>query len=785
MKSEKDYSNDKGERSDKKVADKVADKANKNAVKKADQAANKKADKAAEGQGLDNRSKALRLMVTRQKLYKNGSVSLARITLGEVVRLMREGKHQAQVEMLRKELRAVRGLGTDITWKMTVERIMPAVLVQKRRGVWLLRHYSGIVMLSVENVFNEEAAAAVKRAAATLPMTLMAFRGSSGMSVKILVWVQTPEGVTLGTEPEEVLAFHRAAYTQMATLYDAILPQPVWRRRDIELTNHFMLSLDDDLLLCPQASPATVDASLVLPKPKSKEEQDTYVQELLQQVPPDRNFRDYYDWRWQMAVDAVYAEADKAGRDLMQEGRESLLQLLTAKCFELHIPLPEARARMLVKVWDVKNAEVARYVNNYYERQSPAADLDPKVARGMGGLERWLVKNYDFYQNIITGGVFFRPRNTFADWQLVGKREIATMTVEAQRLGLNVNVGHIKNYVYSSFIPQRDPVAELLKRVGRMTWDGKDRIEALARLVPTDLKEWPRWFHVWFCAMVNQWSGGDGLHGNACAPLLVGAQAAGKSRFCRALLPPELRWGWIEKVDFSNEVKVMRAMSQFLLMNIDEFNQTGSNVQRGTLKNLMQLPDIRVPKPYAGVFETLPRRASFIGTCNPTEVLADESGNRRFICVQVLPGARIELPVQIQYNQLYAQAVQELRQRREHPERFADDDPRGRTFFTRDEEQAILRHNRRFEQSSLAVELFDSLFEPISTPKPKRVDDGTLELTRAEILERVEKASHKHFSEDDRRRLYAHLRQLTDEGRIYSHDLSKGKGFHVRERRGE
>ena len=350
-----------------------------------------------------------------------------------------------------------------------------------------------------------------------------------------------------------------------------------------------------------------------------------------------------------------------------------------------------------------------------------------------------------------------------------------------QRLGLNINVGHVKSYVQSGLIPRHDPVAAMLRRVGGLTWDGRDRIEALARQVPTDLEEWPRWFHVWFCALVHQWSGGDGLHGNACAPLLVGEQAAGKSRFCRALLPPELRWGWIEKVDFTNEVKVMRAMSQFLLMNIDEFNQTSDNVQRGTLKNLMQLPDIRVPKPYVGVFETLPRRASFIGTCNPTEVLADETGNRRFICVQVTPGARIELPVNLNYDQLYAQAVQELRQRREHPGAFAADDPRGRTFFTRDEEKAIMLHNRRFEQSSLAKELFDSLFEPIATPKPKRVEDGTLELTRAEILARLEKVSRQHFSEEERRRLYNHLKQLTEEGRLHSHDISRGKGFHVRE----
>ena len=723
----------------------------------------------------------MRLLVTREKVYRNGAVSLARITLEEMIWLMREGKHRAQVEELRRELPGLRGRGIDLTWNMTVERIIPSALIRKRSDTWLLKCYSDIVLLSVENVFDDTAATAVKRAAATLPMTLAAFRGASGMSVKILVWVQPPVGIELGDDPEKVLAFHRTAFTQMAQIYDAILPHPVWRGTEPSLTGDFMLGVDDMPLVCPHAAPAAIDTSLVLPNIRKTDETDPYVEELLLPVPTDQSFRDYYDQRWQLALDEAYEVFRKEGRDVSVEDDEGLLQVLTKKCFELNIPLPEARARMQVKLWGVGDAEVARYVNNYYERHDPGSDLDPKAARGMGGLERWLLKNYEYYRNAITGAVFFRPRRTDADWRMLDKSDIATMSVEAQRLGLNVNIGHVKNYVQSGLIPRRDPVAAMLGRVGNLKWDGRNRIEALARLVPTDLKEWPRWFHVWFCAMVHQWSGGDGLHGNACAPLLVGEQAAGKSRFCRVLLPPELRWGWIEKVDFSNEVKVMRAMSQFLLINIDEFNQTGSNVQRGTLKNLMQLPDIRVPKPYVGVFETLPRRASFIGTCNPTEVLADETGNRRFICVQVLPGRRIELPVNLNYDQLYAQAVQELRQRREHPEAFDADDPRGRTFFTRDEEKAIMLHNRRFEQSSLAKELFDSLFEPIATPKPKRTDDGTKELTRAEILARIEKVSRQHFSEEERRRLYSHLKQLTDAGLLYSHDISRGKGFHVRE----
>jgi len=105
-------------------------------------------------------------------------------------------------------------------------------------------------------------------------------------------------------------------------------------------------------------------------------------------------------------------------------------------------------------------------------------------------------------------------------------------------------------------------------------------------------------------------------------PLLVSPQGDGKSTFCRQLLPKELRWGFIENLDIREKRQTLQAMHNFLLINIDEFNQLGAKVQEGFLKNIIQLPSIKIKPPYGRHVVDYPRMASFIATTNEQNVLS-------------------------------------------------------------------------------------------------------------------------------------------------------------------
>lgn len=717
------------------------------------------------------------LQVTRRRVHKKGTSTLSRIGLDKLAELLLTGgNHAAQVRELRRDLAHWRGLGVDFTFDKLVERIHPAALIRQRGGTWLLQAYAGIVMLKVENVFEAEEKTAVREAAAALPMTLMAFEGASGMSMYILVRVHVGEEEVTGKTVAEVEALHQTAFRQVAALYNALLPQRVHRDKGSRLTDDFMLSIDPRRYYRPDAVAFEVKTELELPR-QPQTETDPELEELLLPVPTMSSYREYYDDRWQMAMERAENEFKEQGRSIGEEEDRGLLPFVAKACFELGIPLAEARARMVVNLL-LPRQEVETCVNGYYEQHDPSALPDNKATQDVVGMDRWLRKNYDFQRNAITKGCFYRPRTVDGQWQPVGNAEQATFTLEAMKVGLRVNRGNIRDYVHSNLIPLRNPVDDYLRHAAEVGWDGQDRIDALGACIPTTYSDWGKMWHIWFCAFVQQMRGGDGLHGNALMPLIIGEQGAGKSNFCRALLPPELRWGWLEKVDFSDQTKVMRLMERSLLIDLDEFNQLSARLQRGALKNLLQLPDVRVS--VGGIFQIQPRRASFIGTCNPSEVLADDTGSRRFICVRILQGRRIEQPVDLNYVQLYAQAVWELRQRQEHPEQFAADDPRGRTFLTPDEERDLMEHNRSYQRLRLAVELFESMYEPLPERKDFRVKNGTVEMTRAEILTHIEKVARQNFPEYEKSALNAHLDRLVEAGRVARYHTRRGMAYHLR-----
>ena len=273
-----------------------------------------------------------------------------------------------------------------------------------------------------------------------------------------------------------------------------------------------------------------------------------------------------------------------------------------------------------------------------------------------------------------------------------------TIAIKARLDGIDAWDKDIRRYTESDFVKVFNPVDDFLKSL-RGRWDGKDHIKALADCVPNENARWAEWFHTWFLAMVAQWMGLDNAHGNSVAPLLISRQGYRKSTFCKRLLPEVLQWGYNDNLIMSEKQNTLRAMTQSLLINIDEFNALSAKTQDGFLKNVMQLASIKLRQPYRQQQLTLPRVASFIATANVSDVFSDPSGCRRFIAV-TLTGS-IRLPDRIDYEQLYAQAVAELEAGR-------------RYWFDEADTQEIMANNVQYQQRTPAEALF---FECFSIPK--------------------------------------------------------------------
>lgn len=302
---------------------------------------------------------------------------------------------------------------------------------------------------------------------------------------------------------------------------------------------------------------------------------------------------------------------------------------------------------------------------------------------------------YELRFNAVMRTTEYRPRGVRdAAFAPIDLRVMRRMTVDAQLEGIGITANDMRNFLESDLIAEYNPLAEFLAKCEGQ-WDGNDRIRQLARTVPTGNSLWVEWFYRWFLGMVAQWRGCS-LYANSCVPLLVSGQGFGKSTFCRRLLPPELRWGYNDNMLFHEKRQVLQAMSQFLLINMDEFNQMSPQLQQGFLKNLLQLPTVKVKRPYGKCVEEIPRVASFIATTNFRHSLTDPSGNRRFMAVELK--APIDNSLEIDYQQLYAQALHDI----ENGER---------TFLDEEETSLLMRSNREFQELSPMEMCFREMFD--------------------------------------------------------------------------
>lgn len=337
----------------------------------------------------------------------------------------------------------------------------------------------------------------------------------------------------------------------------------------------------------------------------------------------------------------------------------------------------------------------------------PEAKSNPtdKKEKGMKGskeniekMMKYLNEKYDLRYNMVMKYTEYVPKDKeWIGFQAVEPRVQKSLTLEVQLAGINVSIKDVRNFLESNFIKNYNPVEEFLFTCYD-NWDGKDHIRALARTVPTSTPHWEDWFYTWFLAMVEQWHNRTGRqYGNSVAPLLISKQGYNKSTFCRRLIPPQLQWGYTDNLILSEKRQVLQAMSQCLLINLDEFNQISAKVQQGFLKNLIQLPNVKYKPPYGSHVQEFPRTASFIATSNMDDILTDPSGNRRFISIELT--GPIDISVRPNYQQLFAQAEKAIWNGE-------------KTYFDAEQTALIMENNRRYQQVDPIMQCFSESFTP-------------------------------------------------------------------------
>ena len=305
-------------------------------------------------------------------------------------------------------------------------------------------------------------------------------------------------------------------------------------------------------------------------------------------------------------------------------------------------------------------------------------------------LQIFLNENFDFRYNVLTDMPECKPKNT-TTYRMIDKRMMNSLSYKAMMQGIDCKDADVKRFLFSDQIATHHPFKDYIATLPE--WDGTDRVTMLAARV-SGKAMWLNGFHRWMLGMVAQWLGYPARCANALAPILISAeQGMCKSTFCSILLPEELRGYYTDKFAITSTSGCEQKISTFGLINMDEFDQYTERMMT-MLKNLMQMKKVNYRKCFKAYFSDLPRIASFIGTSNEKSLLTDETGSRRFLCIEV------EKPIDcspIDYTQLYAQLKFEL----ESGKRY---------WLSKEEEEEIQLHNRAFYRHSPEEEAFFKVF---------------------------------------------------------------------------
>ena len=347
----------------------------------------------------------------------------------------------------------------------------------------------------------------------------------------------------------------------------------------------------------------------------------------------------------------------------------------------------------------------------------------------------FLTSRYRFRFNVLTEETeVTNIANNIPDAHLryakVDERWMNTLSMEAIETGIDCWDRDIQRFVRSRRISEYHPFTAYFEQLPE--WDGTDRVSALARRV-SDNPVWVNGFHRWMLGLSAQWmqfhpdtnnaNRANSINrANSVAPLLVSSrQGLGKSTFCRLLMPDALKAYYTESYDLGSPASAEAKLAACGLINLDEFDKLSAS-KMPLLKNLMQASALNIRKAYKRSASALPRIASFIGTSNREDLLVDRTGSRRFLCVSLEHAIDCTTPVE--YEQLYAQLKAELLSGE-------------RSWFNKEEEQAIQQHNALFYKHIPEEEVFRLCFRfATQEDHPQEV----LTLSATQLFERMKSA---------------------------------------------
>lgn len=290
-----------------------------------------------------------------------------------------------------------------------------------------------------------------------------------------------------------------------------------------------------------------------------------------------------------------------------------------------------------------------------------------------------------------------------------------SLFVEMQKKGIAISVDKLVSILKSDYTPEYNPVSNYFKNLPPWNPSQPDYISMLSGYIQArEPQQFLHHFKKWLvrtvkCALVPEYF-------NKQAFILVSpTQNDGKSTFCRFLCPPEL--GDYIAEDITNDKDARILLCRNFLINLDELAVL-SKQEINSLKAFFSKTQINERLPYDRTNSIIPRIASFIGSTNQDEFLADETGSVRWLCFAI---EKIDWAYKkaIDINRVWAQAL------------YLMHDPGFEAELSRDDIIQNEVRNKDFQILSIERELISKAF---------RIPEKSTEcifLTATEIMQHI------------------------------------------------
>ena len=646
--------------------------------------------------------------------HKKGVLRMHSRDMEYIVGLLKNGKDAEAILSVRRKLNmAFLARTTDLSGKLPVLAFGSTF---KKNGDGIqLRRYNGYVLLEVNGLESQSEAEAVRREAAALPQTLLAFVGLSGRSVKIVVPFVLPDG-SLPKKEEQARMFHAAAYQLAVRHYQPQLGSIISLKEPF-LSRGCRMSVDPDAYYNPEALPLQVKLP---PAPSAK--------------PGRPKGRKAKPGRYTATAGKA---AEVSGKRLEDEGiryepgHHNEYVMRTGYLFNLYgVPEAEAVAWAIEAFADygAENVE-STFRSCYAGKEEHGSVRLPRSAGGKGrreadeankpaeveAIEAFLFSQAEFRHNVITHHCEIRWTEE-AGFLPLTDRDVNTLWGRMNKTVGRVYLTDIYNVIHSEFVPLFNPFQSYFDHLP--SWDGvSDPIGDLADTVhvKSDQAEFRDYFRKWFVGILPALL--DDTVVNHEILVLIGEQGLYKTTWFNFLLPPELRCYFYTKTNSDRLNKDdLFSLTEFALICFEELDGMRP-AELNQLKAMVTMPYVNERAAYGRNKERHPHIASFCGTGNNVQFLTDPTGNRRWLPFEVSQIRDPHLHA-IPYELVYSQAYALWKSGFCH-------------WFSQEEIRKLNMHNSRFEVPNLEEDLIRTHFR-----KPFEGEAGIF-VTAADILEQI------------------------------------------------